>query len=206
MIDFWEVIGRALTDEEFREAVLGANLNTKAPDQEGYWEIPEKDYETMLAVIRTRMDGPVSLMALGEIIVSLTYATFSVNLRKVAEQIHATNVRTKDRDAHFYVAMGAMVLDRLLRERLRHDRLNHTQFDTYGFKHVSHDERRALLTIFSDQNRVLEERIFAFCEGHGSPWVPDCNDFMVCRTHRHCWPVSYAYETSTTGKSDWSGK
>jgi hypothetical protein len=186
MIDLWEVIGRMLTDEEFREAVLGANVCKKElPDKDGCWDIPESAYNKMLSIVRTRMDGPISLMALGEMIVSQRFASFGENVRTAAVQIYETSIPTHGRDSNFYIALGAMALDEELRKRLQHEHPNHAQFDAYGFKRVSHDDRRALLKIFHKGDKAMEIAFNAVCHDPGL-WVPDCNDKMIYwKGHKH---------------------
>jgi hypothetical protein len=207
MIDFWEVIGRALTDEEYREAILGANLSKQPyPERDGLLEIPKADYDTMLSIIRTRMDGPVSLMALGETIIALTYKGFPINLRKTAEAIRATHVRTQDRDALFYIALGASILDKVLRRKLQHDELNHTQYDTYGL-HMTLKDRLAHLAIIRPTNTDVEIYATALCEGPDSPWEWQCQSFMLERKgHMHCWPMYSEDKVKATGQPVLSGQ
>jgi hypothetical protein len=203
MIEVWEAMGRMLTDEEFREAILGANVSKRAqPDEYGSWAILEQDYNTMLKAVRTRMDGPVSLMALGELIVALTYDNFGQSVRNLFHEICETHVRIDDCDPQFYVALGAIAIDPILRAKLLVEQENHAQFDANGFKRVCDADRRALLEIFRQGNNDMDAAIADFLV----PWQIECYlRYCYFLGHKQPMPESYKYSAKHSAAASSQG-
>lgn len=152
MLDAWEIIGRMLTDDDFRASVYKAaprkhpaiNKTTRA-------EFAERDFTRMRdAVTAVIKDRPVSLAGLGEILWPLVNNTraFRDSIKKLTKIIEAGGVDTERDDPYFYVALGAMVVDPNLRGTLISES-PFTPFDDFGFTSLSEDDRAALVSIFS---------------------------------------------------------
>ena len=177
MIDTWEIVGLLVTNHSFLKDFFATKVS--APDWSKLdttmrWAIPLEDYEAMRQTVERYYDGPVSLMALGELIVARAYPKFEARLTALADAVPhvAGGAKLSKRDPYFYVGLGAMSLDGVLRNDLRGTDSAHPQFDTAGFSRVKVTDRALLVKIF-DQGNTANPAADGVCDPDGS-WNPDC--------------------------------
>ena len=194
MIDFWEMMGRLVTDSEFRDDLL--NLPMKQyhllPNQRA--EIPadvatvgtanvRDDYYLLRSIVRSHMpDKPLSLMALGELLCALTSQEFRDRASGVAEAIEVLGLDEPD-DPGFYVALGALILDpNLVRELI----INNA-WRKWGFGFVSRRDRRILTQMLNvNVNPEVANKVYQFCY---VLWGSECNDSVI-EWDAHTHPVA----------------
>jgi hypothetical protein len=163
MIDAWEMVGRLLTDNAFETAVFGGVYSGPYPMNTcNRVQIPQKDYDTLQAAARTKMQGPLSLMALGEVLVAMRVPNFRNALDGLARAITATGVNTAGRDPVFYQALGASMVDMRLLAQIPNN------FQNFGFNlgGAQPDATR----IVTDNGVTTAAK--AFC---GTCWARGCN-------------------------------
>ena|ERR1700733_13793164 len=128
MIDAWEIIGRLLTDADFETAVFGGVYSGPYPmNTSNRVSIPKTDYDALQAAVSSKVKGPMSLMALGEILVAMRVPNFRNVLAALAKAIAATGVNTAGRDPVFYQALGASMVDMQLLAQIPN------RFQKFGF-------------------------------------------------------------------------
>ena len=174
MVDAWEIFGRLATSDAFRDEVFKGAFNTPYPvDAKMRSSIPGTDYDTALAIVRKTVIGrPVALMALGELLMSLTNARFRRALVALADAIKGTHITVDGRDSNFHTALGAMIIDDQLRAHLQASGQN---FDKYGFTSVQPADRADLQAIFNpatSQGKTVIGRANDTCD---SFWEPGCH-------------------------------
>jgi len=163
MIDAWEIVGRLVTDAAFETAVFAINYATPyAVNLSNRAQIPKPDFDALRAVVATRLTGPISLMALGEILVAMRAPNFKATLDQLAAAIANTGVNTGGRTPMFYTALGATMVDSKLRAVIAGN------FPAYGFK-LDGDAPDAA-KIITDAG--VGPKADAFC---ASCWSKGCN-------------------------------
>lgn len=180
MIDFWELMGRMLTDQNFLNAVLGyratpAFTPAVANPMNQRIAIPQADYDNMRTIVcgaRAPMQGkPVSLMALGEILYVLTKPNFASRARAACAALNGLLAPQVTQQAPFYQALGAMTLDGSLRAEMA----DGGRFAQNGFGNVDQADQTNLSNYLRTGSGG-EQAITALC---GAGWQNDCNDKML---------------------------
>ncbi|MGA7241410.1 MAG: hypothetical protein WBY44_37350 [Bryobacteraceae bacterium] len=158
MVDFWEVLGRMLTNDNFRGRLYRAFPKPTWYDtgQEAAtlvnWglKIPAGHYKKARNIVKDVVkDGPVSLQTLGEILMVLSSQHFRDNADQLAKAIQAT-VNTQGNSKLFYIGIGCMVLDGSVRVSFKN-----AIFDDVQFGNLSGLEQDALATL-AGNTRVKE--------------------------------------------------
>jgi hypothetical protein len=188
MTDSWEILGRLAADATFWGDVKKAALSAPPrPGANGRSAIPEGDYKKALDTVRNAgtglKDQPISLMALGELLVALASNNFRAALDGLATAIQHTGMNTVGRDFNFYVALGAMIVDGQLRGQLL-SAPPYKPFDTFGFVRVLPADRADLVKLGdANQSPAVAAAANTLC---GTVWHPDCNLKVVIWTgHTH---------------------
>ena len=135
MVDFWEVFGRMLTNDEFREDLYHASPDSPyclgVEDQclgNHGLEIPGSNYDDVRAVvIGVVTDGPVSLQTLGELLMILSCPDFRDKANDLAAKIQGA-VNTSNGSKLFYTAVGCMMLDGQVNSAFANDVFDDIQF------------------------------------------------------------------------------
>jgi len=128
MTDAWEIVGRLLTDVAFETAVFGAAYSGPYPmNASNRVSIPETDYKALKAAVSTKVKGPISLMALGEILVAMRLPNFRSALDTLAKAIAAAGANTTGQEPIFYQALGATLVDMQLLAQIPN------KFQNFGF-------------------------------------------------------------------------
>jgi len=168
MIDAWEIIGRVLTDADFRNTVLKCGSTKPYPvNATSRADIPDDDYDRLRDAVGTKVKGPISLMALGEMLIAMRIPGLKEPLGKLAAAICNTGVNTTDRTPLFYAALGAAMVDQELLKQLPYD------VKRFGFDLTQKDEDD-LKNIITDQNVIDAEDPFCM-----SCWSEGCNLKML---------------------------
>jgi hypothetical protein len=150
MVDFWEVFGRMLTNDDFRKDLFGTCPDTPYPsgiEVPGFnnlgLDIPYEEYKAARGVVATVMtDAPVSLMTLGELLMVLSCPHFRVLAKDLARKIKDTGVDATDRNKLFYIALGCMMLDPQVMSAFAGGGFNHIQFG--GLSNPERDDLKKL--------------------------------------------------------------
>ncbi len=135
MLDLWEVFGRLASDKTFFDNLCAACSSKYYPlAKDVGWlsgkalNIPEKAYQKLHKALAPVVTGPVSLMALGELLMVFSSPKFRSLAAKLVREIEKTHVNTSNRTKLFYTALGCMVLD----DTVRSDFANRV-YDRNGF-------------------------------------------------------------------------
>lgn len=140
MTDLWQVLGQMLTD-----ANLKTNLYT-LPGQ--YYPvdqaqqrliIPEDCYTTARGIINATIPSPISLMALGELLMVLSSQEFRARADGLFQAVQATGVPAAGRSPLFYCGLGLMFLDDTIAETFANGGFQQVQFGS-----LSADEQGAI--------------------------------------------------------------
>jgi hypothetical protein len=152
MIDTWEILGRMLTDEEFRARVYRTAPSSRPRvNKATRAEFAERNFTRLRTVVTEVIrDRPISLAGLGEILWPLSNNTkpFRRAILKLARIIQASGADTGSSNPYFFVALGAMMVDPNLRAVLLSE-TPFTPFDNFGFTSLSLADRAALVAIFT---------------------------------------------------------
>ncbi len=186
MVDFWEVLGRATTDDAFRNEMFDSFANSfpPVPDQTNKYacRFDDRDYDAARKTVVAKM-GPVSLMALGEwFVVCKLHPDSRPVLDKAAQIAQGILNGYRSPNPVFYQALGAALLDSNFRAAFNggHER-------DYGFN-LSAPDRAALAQIIG--NNGFQGHSGSF---HNLSWSSGgCKD-MVIQWAAH--PYAHALET-----------
>ena len=189
MMDFWEMIGRMVTDKAFftdlmafpmKTYHLGSNQRASIPADPASGSA-HNDYSLLRQIVQPRMpDVPLSLMALGEMLWGLTNTMFRQKAEVVSVKIGKLNL-PQPQDHFFYVALGLMILDDDLRADLINDK-----WDQLGFRLVNPVDRTTLKSFMDiNLNPDMVDTIRMFCH---TLWPSECNDKLKEWT-QHTHPV-----------------
>jgi hypothetical protein len=115
MTDFWEVLGRLVTNDGFRTALFGAFSTGNYPIDLTRLtvSIPKDQYGSAADVIAQTAfaDRPVSVMAIGELLYSMSFQQFRDFVAQLAEAVTASGVTTMGRTPLFYTGLGGIIVD-----------------------------------------------------------------------------------------------
>ena len=152
MTDFWEILGRAVTDDAFRTALFAGPYNPamyKPVPGKSREIIPKTDYDKVTSIIRgataTKYRPPLSLFALGEILHDMSVPGFNTQVKNLAQAIKDSGVPIHPVDANFHMALGAMIVDAQLQVHLVAG-----NWDADGFSAVQPADRATLQTLFDE--------------------------------------------------------
>src|SRR5437868_10024261 len=114
MIDFWQIEGALLTNSAF-----GEELFAKFPTEQPYpydparcgLVIDEEDFKEARKVIEKHINEPVSLFALGELLVSITRPGGRAAMRALRQELAKSGRIAQPLNPRFLVALGALVID-----------------------------------------------------------------------------------------------
>jgi hypothetical protein len=179
MVDLWEVLGRFVTNDSFRQSLYAIPVGYYPLDPSGAaLIIPADRYNTarhMVTLVIT--DGPVSLMTVGELLLMLSSQKFRVLADDLVAAIKSSNVSTAGRSKLFYTAVGAMILDDSLRNIFYNK-----GFDAVQFGSLSQPERDDLTTL-ADPASPVGAKANVACALF---WLPRCHDkFNFYTNHVH---------------------
>ena len=186
MMDFWEIIGRAVTDYNFRTGLFwGPYQAPYAVNSSSRAAIPKADYDTAIGAMRgagmaTR--PPLSVFAVGEILHDISIAGFQNEVNNVATTIQNSGVGIHPQDVNFYVGLGAMIVDAPLQVQLQAG-----SFDANGFSNVQPADRATLQTLF-DPN-LHPEVIRASASLCARGWGTECFVKALFWPPNHTHPV-----------------
>jgi hypothetical protein len=176
MVDFWEVFGRLVTSDRFREDLYDAIPTgfdkVMSVDTGSRLDIPESKYTAARDQIATVMDGPVSLMSAGELVMCIEFQPFRDRTDLLAEQVGDTGVNTRRRRPIFYQALGLMLLDAPVLDLFAHGDFEDAQFGTLNAR-----DRRDIKKIAKDKQ--VKSQANMLCALF---WVPDCFDKLFFYT------------------------
>lgn len=156
MVDFWEVYGRMLADNTFRSGLMKVcpgqpySIGTQVPSLGNKGLMIDKQlYADARQVISSVVKGPVSLLAVGEVLMSASTDRFRASIEILAAAIQRT-VQTGGHSRLFYVGLGCMMLDgQVLAD------FSLGVFDDLQFDALSTGERNALRTLANTNSVVM---------------------------------------------------
>jgi|SRR5579875_2320063 len=187
MIDFWEILGRAVTDDVFRNALydsFAAANPAPNPNKKNKYacKYADTDYATARALVVAKM-GPVSLMALGEwFVLSMLHRNTRTTLNNIARIVQKNLNSYSSTNPVFYQTLGAGIVDAAFL-----DEFNLGNEATYGFR-LSAPDRAALAQVMGESTGAFRAQSGTF---HDSNWVSGCKD-MVIQSVGH--PYAHALE------------
>ncbi len=173
MIDFWEILGHAATDDNFRGTMYDTFAKSKAaPDPDAANKFAcmfaNADYNNARGLVLAKM-GPVSLMALGEwFVVSMLHPSSRPLLDNVAGAAQGLLNGYSSTDPVFYRTLGASIVDAGFR-----DQFNKKNEAAYGF-HLSPADRAALAPVIADGTYGAQSGLF-----QGNVWDQACKDMVM---------------------------
>jgi hypothetical protein len=192
MLDLWEIMGRLATDDQFRRAVFNSNFQPTyyqdvdaAKNPNHRVKIPPEDYKNMRAVASLRVDGPISLMALGEILFAMTDARFKKAVSDLADTLAELFAKLDEpldpstRGTDFFQALGVLLIDLNLQQDFVDDP---TSIHQFALDALLGDDLDAVHQVLSQlpSEGAPTPRVFLCCQDlcQGS-WVPDCNALLA---------------------------
>jgi hypothetical protein len=114
MTDFWQIFGRLAANDDFRYGLykqFAVQDYPKDEDECGI-DVPKKDYEDLRAmIVKINPDLPMSVMALGEILMCISTDLFRSGFDDLVKAIKATKVPLDNRSSLFYAALGLLLID-----------------------------------------------------------------------------------------------
>jgi hypothetical protein len=170
MIDFWEILGRAATDDVLRATMYDTFKGKKPATTANPFAclFADSDYDKVRNLLIPQM-GPVSLMALGEwLVVSMLHddtRPLLDNVSHIAQQILQGFQST---NPVFYQALGAGIVDTAFR-----DVFNRNQEGNFGFR-LNATDRNALAPVFLDGSFSAQSGQF-----HDTAWGETCKDMCL---------------------------
>jgi hypothetical protein len=173
MIDFWEILGRAVTDDGFRNKMYDAFAKTEPkpnPNERNKYAcmFANVDYDSARELVVAKM-GPVSLMGLGEwLVVSALHPKSRALLNNTAGIVQQILHGYNSTSPVFYQTLGASIVDSGFR-----DKFNAESESDYGFV-LSSADRAALTPVVSDGAFGLECDKF-----HELAWDEACKDMVI---------------------------
>lgn len=156
MMDFWEIMGRAATITNFRNALFAGPYYPPYPvGGNSRAAIPQGDYTTAVTAIRNAgmVNRPLSLMAVGEILYSMSVANFNNQVVALFNAIQASGVPINPVDDNFYVGLGVMTVDAPLRTILMNPATN---WGDYGLSGVQPADKATLQALFDPNLNVAQ--------------------------------------------------
>jgi hypothetical protein len=167
MTDAWEIIGRLITDDEFKTEIFGGVYSGPYPmNTTNRAQIPEQDYQTVRERAATKVKGPISLAAAGEVLIAMRFPDFRPRLDDLAKAIKTTGINTAGRKPVFYQTLGASMADMRLLGRIAN------RFSEFGLE-VGGDNDD-LTTVLTDNGVIAAAK--AFCS---TCWTGGCQLRMI---------------------------
>jgi hypothetical protein len=156
MVDMWETTGRLLTNDKLRGDLFTAfhpgsyrmNFARRAM-------IPMSHYDDARGIIAPSQKGPTSLMAIGEILYTISIDRNRGLMDKLAAALAATKVKVDPKNRPFLVALGAIIFDRPLRKQFAQQAYLH-------FSDLSKEDQDNLTAIAKD--RAVDAAAKNFCD------------------------------------------
>jgi hypothetical protein len=189
MVDFWEVFGRIVTNKKLRKELCKTcpDIDFKTTTFPNFTNvglnIDKKHYDNARTIVSCYVtDGPVSMMALGELLMALSSKEFRKRAEELATAIVECGVNTNGASRLFYVALGCMLLDENIRNAFANG-----FFDRYQYGALGGLERDALATLANaaDVSSTATQACYLF-------WGTACGDFQTFyRGHLH--PIVQVY-------------
>jgi hypothetical protein len=146
MTDFWEVLGRLVTNGDFRTTLFGAFSPGSYPIDLTHLtaSIPKAQYGSAADIIakKTFADRPVSVMAIGELLYSMSYQRFRDFVEQLSQAITASRVPTSNRTPLFYMGLGDLIVDAQTAQFFHAG-----QFDQAHYTALTNPERGDLQTL-----------------------------------------------------------
>lgn len=180
MVDFWEVLGRLVTNDTLRNDIYKRfSTGDYAIDgAEHGFVIPRDHYNVAREeVAKVISERPVSLMTLGELLFALSQDVVRDLIVKMANVIKTSAISVAGRSALFYTGLGAMIIDDTVRNAF-----DNNQFDAIQFKALSLAERTDLAAL-AKPSGALKSLANEMC---GRSWDPDCSaKFNFYDHHTH---------------------
>jgi len=183
MIDFWKMMGFLVTNDNFRADLFGIPLRTYTMLSNQRARIPGdpaadpasggNDYALIRGLLQPYLPGvALSLMGMGEMLISLTHQSFRDDATTVAGLITDLGLGAPD-DDNFYIALGAMILDSNLTSKL----LTGNAWNQWGFGAVTADDRDKLNGILNPNvSATIPNAVHNFCV---NLWGHECNDNLI---------------------------
>lgn len=177
MVDFWQILGHAVTDDAFRGrlfSTFAGKMPAANPDKTNPFAclFDPNDYNTARGLILTKV-APVSLMALGEwLVVSMVSPSAQTPLDNIAGVLKG--ILGKPGAAYvpanevFYQALGAAIVDTNFRNAF-----NQNQEGNLGFNLAQRD-RDALAPAIADSGFIAQAGDF-----HDVCWDHSCKDMVL---------------------------
>lgn len=203
MVDFWEVFGRMVTNDDFRKALYKNcpatpyRIGIEVPgfDNKGL-DIPSKNYDYARKVVAGVItDGPVSLSTLGETLMILSSRHFRDLANTLAEQIQDC-VNTGNGSKLFYIAIGCMMLDGQVFQSFADEVFDDIQFG--GLTGLEQDALNKLATtkkVKSAANKACFEFWSIACSDDYAYYPPQGNrkSAFVLKQGEHMHPIVQPY-------------
>jgi hypothetical protein len=191
MIDFWEMVGRMVTNQAFLKDLIGfkrvqypvgGNQRALIPADRstiGGAQLND-DYELMRTVVTNYMPGkPLSLIGLGTMLWALTIPSFRTKGQIAAAKIAQAQLPAPVNDS-FYVALGVIIVD----DNMRIELIDNGNWAGWGFSSVDPADRASLAKILDvNDNPDTVSSVHNFCL---TGWPVDCDARMfewVGHTH-----------------------
>lgn len=171
MIDFWEIMGHATTDDAFRDKMY-ETFAGKLPESDDTnkfaCRFADADYDIARDLVISKV-GPVSLMALGEwLVVSMLHPESRPLLNAVAKTTQQILKGYQSPNPIFYQALGAAIVDTGFR-----DEFNQRKEQAYGFR-LAQADRNALAPLLADGGFSGQSGRF-----HDTTWDDTCKDMCI---------------------------
>lgn len=170
MIDFWQMFGRLAADDNFRYNLYKQFAPIDYPNDEDGCGIliPKKNYDDLRGtIVQTVPDLPMSVMALGELLMCISTDLFRTGFEELVKVVKATKVPLDNRSSLFYAALGLLFID----GPIALDFSKGTQFfDLHQFGKLSDPEKNDLVTIARDTSVAIQAS--SVCYDY---WSSGCN-------------------------------
>ena len=155
MNDFWQAFGRLAADDKFRNAVYKQFpvYNYEYDSNKKGIVIDEKYYDDLRKIIVGKMPQvPMSLMALGEILMCVSTDLFRDGFSELVDSIKATGIKLRNRSPLFYTALGLLLIDGPIVLAFAK---GGNYFNRLQFGRLTKLERRDIVTIARDNTIIL---------------------------------------------------
>jgi hypothetical protein len=170
MNDFWQVFGRLAADDDFRKTVYRHFPVQDYPSDEDDCGIVihQRDYDDLRPMIaKTNPYLPMSVMALGEILMCISTDLFRTGFHELITAIKDSKVPLANRSPLFYAALGLMLIDGQIVGDFATDP---NSFDRHQFGKLTDPEKADLVTIARDNN--ITRHANSVCYDY---WSSGCN-------------------------------
>ena len=188
MQDFWQILGRAIADEDFRKTVAAATKGKRCGvTKSGHGlEMDGAELVALRTAIDPKIEGPISMFALGETMRIGTGTTkngagkldFLKSVKKVGDTVKPIlGSSTQPARKEFYMTLGAMIGSETLRNTVA------TPGGGVPADYSAGGEDKLLVAIARSVD--FQKAATAYCE---DAWTPICfigADFYLNHLHPH---------------------